>query len=585
MPYVRACFASVVLAAMVGTSCIAATYWRLSHSWDEPTHVAAGLEVLQDGRYTYQTENPPLSRLTIAVWPWLAGARVPEANGELVLSPYAAGDGIFQRNRDYIRNVTQARLGTLPWYWACIALTWMLAGGRRDPLVAAVAATAVATIPPIVGHAGYATTDVPFVAAFLAVLLTWRRFLEGPAWTRAVWLGLATGAAIATKFSTLMFLPPVAMAILAAQYWSSRRAWLSAVGPPASLRLLAIVTVVTLMTVWGSYGFRVGRMADLPPAFGGYGTFPTSGWPAVVAQWRIPAHEFVHGLLFLKAHTAAGHRSLMLGEFSQRGFLVYYPVVLAMKTPLPFILFAIVGSGVLLRRRMIPSAPWFRGLAIGAAGLLVVAMSSPINIGVRHVIVLYPLLAMAAAYGWVRWSESSRHRWTIVAAGAGLIATQTVLLVMAVPYQSAYYNVLAGRDPAHVSSDSDFDWGQDGLALEAYFKAHPVPEFQLQLQGTVNPCKLQLPPFRALGTSPQAGWIAVSERIYRLNRVGRADPCSLTAGPASQPIGWLDWLRPLTPVAIIGKTIRLYHVSEKDLPARAAAPQTFGGQPPDPNFR
>jgi len=95
----------------------------------------------------------------------------------------------------------------------------------------------------------------------------------------------------------------------------------------------------------------------------------------------------------------------------------------------------------------------------------------------------------------------------------------------------------------------------------------------VQLQGTVNPCKLELPPFRALGTAPAAGWIVVSERIYRMNRVGRADPCSPASWPERRPIGWLDWLEPLAPVAIIGKTIRLYHVSEQDLSAVAIAHQ------------
>jgi hypothetical protein len=567
MSQVRACVVSVVLAAAVGTACIVATYSRLSHSWDEPTHVAAGLELFEYGRYTYQTENPPLSRLTIAVWPWLAGARVPEENGALVLSPFAAGDGIFQRDAHSVRNVTQARVGTLPWYWACIVLTWMLAGGRRNPLVAAAAASAVATMAPIVGHAGYATTDIPFVAVFLATLLTWRRFLERPVSTRAMWFGLAMGVAIATKFSTLVFLPPVALAIAAALSWRNRRNWLPTIVRAESLRHITLVAIVTILTVWGSYGFRVGRMIDLPSDFNNYGTYPTSGWPAVVGQWQIPAHEFVHGLLFLQAHTTFGHRSVLFGEFSQRGFLWYYPVLLAVKTPLPFIIFAVVGCGLLMQRRLIPSAPWFRGLAVGAAGLLLVAMTSPINIGVRHVIALYPLVAIAAAHGWMRWSDSSRRRIAIITVGAGLIAAQTLLLVSSVPYQSAYYNVFAGREPANVSSDSDFDWGQDGLALEAYFKEHPVPSFQLQLQGTVNPCKLQLPPFSAMSTTPSAGWIAISERVYRLNRTGRADPCSLTNLPQSRPIGWLDWLKPLQPVAIIGKTIRLYHVTEQDLPA------------------
>jgi hypothetical protein len=185
---------------------------------------------------------------------------------------------------------------------------------------------------------------------------------------------------------------------------------------PASLRRLAIVTVVTLVTVWGSYGFRVGRMADLPPAFSSYGTFPTSGWPAVVAQWRIPAHEFVHGLLFLKAHTAAGHRSLMFGEFSQRGFLYYYPVVLAVKTPLPFILFALVGCGLLSRRRLIPSAPWFRGLAIGAVALLAAFIAA-------KGIVRFPEIQKDNAGGTQAeyFLVGSMASWAIALASAGLL--------------------------------------------------------------------------------------------------------------------------------------------------------------------
>ena len=115
-------------AAVVGTACIVATYPRLSHTWDEATHVAAGLEVFQKHRYTYQTENPPLSRLTIAVGPWLAGAQMPQG-----YNAFDAADTIFHSAPDYVERVTVARIGTLPWYWACIALTWMLAGGGGFP--------------------------------------------------------------------------------------------------------------------------------------------------------------------------------------------------------------------------------------------------------------------------------------------------------------------------------------------------------------------------------------------------------------------------------------------------------------------
>ena len=562
----RWCVALTVAAAVTGTACIVATYARLSHSWDEPTHVAAGLEMLQKHRYSYQTENPPLSRLAIAIGPWLAGARLPEGDRQINESPYAAADAIFHDAPDYVQRVTSARVGNLPWYWACIALTWTLAGGARRPRVAALAASAVATMPPLVGHAGFATTDLPFVASVLLVLVALRAWLERPVAMRAAWLGAALGFSVATKFSTLPFVPPLVLAVMAAHHWDTRRSWHRTLMRASTLRWIGIVALAAAIAIWASYGFRVGRMADLPQSFPAYGNFPTSGLFATASQWRIPAHEFFHGLAFLKVHAEAGHRSMLFGEFSQRGFLEYYPVVLAVKTPLPFLLLAAFGLWGAFVRGPGPRSRWFLGIAVGAAGLLAAAMTSPINIGARHVLVLYPLLALPIAAGWMRWSDASSRSGLIAAAGGALVVTQAVLLVASVPYQSAYFNVFAGRDPASIVSDSDFDWGQDGLALEAYFKAHPVPSLYLQLQGTVNPCRLQLPPVSAMPVTPVAGWIAISERVYRLNRVGRAEPCALTPAPLSPPIGWLDWLRPLTPVATIGKTIRLYHVTEQDLP-------------------
>jgi hypothetical protein len=71
------------------------------------------------------------------------------------------------------------------------------------------------------------------------------------------------------------------------------------------------------------------------------------------------------------------------------------------------------------------------------------------------------------------------------------------------------------------------------------------------------------------------GWIAVSERIYRLNRGGiRRDPCGPPGGMIADP-GWLDWLKPYQPVAIVGKTVRLYHIEPGDL--------SPGGQTPGIN--
>lgn len=318
----------VALAAIVmcSTGAIVATYSELSHTYDEGTHVAAGIELLQDGRYTFQTENPPLSRVVLAIIPYVNGARLPPSDRRE--QGGVAGAELFYRTPMYVRNVTEARLGNLLFFWACVALTWILAGGRSDVWVAFLSSAAVATLPPVVAHAGFATTDVAFVAAFLLALVALRRILMRPTLGSAALGGLALGVAVATKFSTLVFLPPAAAAIVACCCWDRRRQWKSVLARRSLWRSVGLGAIVAGLVVWASYGFGVGRLADLSPRLGG-------NWVALLREWRLPGHELIHGLLSLKAHAAAGHRATLFDRFSQHGFLLFYPAVLATKTPLP----------------------------------------------------------------------------------------------------------------------------------------------------------------------------------------------------------------------------------------------------------
>jgi hypothetical protein len=268
----------------------------------------------------------------------------------------------------------------------------------------------------------------------------------------------------------------------------------------------------------------------------------------------------------LKAHTVAGHRATLFDTFSQRGFLFYYLVVLATKTPIPFLLFSCIGLTGLFGVRGTGRWRWHAGLALAALGVLAVSMTSPINLGVRHVLVIYPLVAIASAFGVVRLAEQATRRALILAAAGGAIALQLALLLSSVPNQLTYFNAFAGSDPAYVSSDSDFDWGQHALALQQYFAQHQVPELYVLLSGTTKTCTLTLPPVKALPNHPVSGWIAVSERPFRVNQgVIRENPCELPGDPGRtftpQP-GWLDWLKRYEPVDIIGKTVRLYHVTD-----------------------
>ena len=181
--------------------------------------------------------------------------------------------------------------------------------------------------------------------------------------------GGALGIAVATKFSTLVFLPPAIAAIVVVHYWDLRGEWVStAAGHPFGSCLQS-----SAARARSSSGRRTGStwsvVSTCPSKFALYGAMPTTGWPALIRDWRVPGHEFIHGQLYLKAHTVAGHRATLFDQFSQRGFLIYYPVILATKTPIPLLLFSAAGLAGLMVHRKDERWRWFAGFALGALRL------------------------------------------------------------------------------------------------------------------------------------------------------------------------------------------------------------------------
>ena len=94
--------------------------------------------------------------------------------------------------------------------------------------------------------------------------------------------------------------------------------------------------------------------------------------------------------------------------------------------------------------------------------ILLVNLPTSLNIGVRYMMPLFPLLALRAG-------------------GVGVVVDQTTgggdraagvdrhLSAMAHPDYIAYFNELAGTHPERILVDSDLDWGQDMNRLSAEF--------------------------------------------------------------------------------------------------------------------
>jgi hypothetical protein len=65
----------VGLTVLIGTGVarIAATYRVFCQTFDEPYHIAAGMEWWDHGKYQWERKHPPLSRIAMALGPFLDG--------------------------------------------------------------------------------------------------------------------------------------------------------------------------------------------------------------------------------------------------------------------------------------------------------------------------------------------------------------------------------------------------------------------------------------------------------------------------------------------------------------------------------
>ena len=579
------------LGILTGAFVAAAVAWtvgsasQLSHTFDEPHHLATGIEWWQFGTYRWWTENPPLPKVVTAFIPYLTGMRLPDKPTALHSSPWTSGIELLEAAPNYEHALMLARLGTVSFLLLTLGLTFALAGGRKRLLSAFTATALVATYPPLLGHAGLATTDVAAVATVLLFLFLLDRWAERPSRGRAAALGAGFALALLCKLTAPAFCLAAGAAWLAARRWVRRRTAggvPSVFASPRSWRTwlgqLAIAGAAAFMVMWAGYRFSVGRLDDLPPMnYIGTPVLPPPGQRSALLAWfcrlRLPAPEFWDGFLFLKAHDKHGHSAFLFGQIHDRGgFWDFYLVGLLLKSPLPFLLLLAACLPALLRQRRAPLDVPALGAGLAALAALALSTLLTVNIGLRHLLLVVPLLAIFIAGAVTPWLEDlarrgRRERSVAALAFSALLLASVVTVERARPQLMAYFNPLAGREPGHALIDSDLDWGQDFLLLGRELRARHISTAHYGFFGTMNPCAPDLPQLLPLVPRvPVTGWIVLSEQFYRSDFFVsiRRESC---ASPHYKfnlaPGGSFDWLKAYEPVARIGATLRLYHLPER----------------------
>ncbi|MBV8782739.1 MAG: glycosyltransferase family 39 protein [Gammaproteobacteria bacterium] len=547
----------VALALLVLLGCrLAAGCWSIySPTWDEPEHLAAGIELLDKGRYEYDTEHPPLGRLLLALGPYLAGARsfgTPPPDGT------QEGKDILDSSPRPGEYLSLARMGTLPFLALLLFATWLW--GRRvlgSETAALLPVALLVSVPPILGHAALASLDVAAAATALLALYALQVWLDSGRPRAGALFGLASGVAVGTKFSAVPFLALAlpALALVRARLGppplaagAGARRWLAGLGWAA---------LGALLVLWLTYAPRSADSSGVEVRFDWAVNYllVQGGFDHTLGVWLshlwLPreAKDLVNGIMAVKAHNDTGHRAYLLGEVSLHGWWYFYLVALAVKTPLPLLAAGLPGLILLARqgwreRRPAQLAPPVLFLVL----LAFASLFSRINIGIRHVLILYPLLTLGAAFLVLRAARAITQARMLLtrrlgtALLAALLVWQFSVLWRAYPDYLPYFNETV-REPRKVLVDSDLDWGQDLKRLELRAAELRIPHLWLAYQGTVDLAREPLPPFdRAPPRQPVRGWLAVSA-LARTRRLS--------------DYAWVDSYPPLER---IGSSIELYYI-------------------------
>jgi hypothetical protein len=95
------------------------------------------------------------------------------------------------------------------------------------------------------------------------------------------------------------------------------------------------------------------------------------------------------------------------GQVAAHGRLAFFPVGILIKTPIAFLLLAGVGLAAIVRLGARGAAATTVVPALAPLLILICCLPSGINIGMRHVLPMFPLLAVVAGLGFSKLWRSS----------------------------------------------------------------------------------------------------------------------------------------------------------------------------------
>jgi len=305
---------------------------------------------------------------------------------------------------------------------------------QLDGQLAGLVALFMATLSPnLLAHSTLATLDLPTAFAVFAAVALLYRYAERPSIGRLAVAAVALAVALVVKIQTVLLLPIAGLALVLAAVRRSRAGTPPMMAMVASWTLLPVVVLAVVHLVY----------LELPSA----------------ANFLLP-EIYLEALAGKLTHGGTGHFAYLFGTYSPVGWWYYFPVAILLKTPLP--LLVLLALGVVRRPRLDIAIFVLLPIAL----FLGAGVVGRINIGLRHVLAIYPFFYVLAGAGASKLVTAGRRR-SVLGVLLVLYGAQAVWIQ---PHHLSYFNLFAGgpSNGYRFLLDSNYDWGQNDRFLERH---------------------------------------------------------------------------------------------------------------------
>ncbi len=448
-----------------------------SPTFDEPFHLFGAVEYVRDGTFWINLEHPPLLKL-------LAGAclgpypiKSPGQLGPTTRSPRDRYFRFLYFNSLPADEILAIARRPFPWLLAgTVVVVYLLARRLWGVPAAFLASTLIGLDPNLIAHAGVLHTDagaVLFMTAAVgaALLALEKRHL---AWWVAA--GVVLGLALAAKFTAVLLVPVFVALPLLRRWLTARASDRPGTAVPqgtlaADIGGVAIAGGAALLVLYAVYAFCLRNMPDAIAERSVVEFLASRGASgrelarmAQLSRLTPPLAHYVAGVRGVALESTNGRgANFLLGRISQKGFPEYFAVAFLIKST-PALLAVALAALVLGKRKLLE----LRSLALllPAALVFLAATRTCFNIGVRHILPIYPLLAITASGILAERLSRRAFQGTVVAA----VLSCGVSVLSIHPIEFAYFNAIVGS-PEKGSAwlvDSNLDWGQDMKRLAGF---------------------------------------------------------------------------------------------------------------------